>query len=149
MEVVQAQLRKADINMEITVVEHSTYHEQIRQDLSQVVHYNALRFPIADVYLSQFFHSDATVNTPTGVTNFSHCNVADEEITAARAELNKDRQMELWATAQQKIMQDVCAVPLLQARLLWVWNDNLDLGVDVTGSLNLSPPVTEMAKFIN
>lgn len=147
MEAVQAQLRKAGINMEITVVEHSTFHEQIRQDLSQVVHYSALRFPIADVYLSQFFHSDATVNTPTGVTNFSHCSVADEEITAARSETDKDRQMELWATAQQKIMEDVCAVPLFQARLLWVWNDNLDLGVDVTGSLNLSPPITEMARF--
>ena len=149
MEAVQAQLARAGINMEITVVEHSTFHEQIRQDLSQVVHYSALRFPIADVYLSQFFHSDAIVNTPTGITNFSHCSVADEQIEAARAETDSARQMELWAEAQAAIMEEVCAIPLFQARLLWVWNDNLDLGVDVTGSLNLSPPVTEQARFTN
>lgn len=149
MEAVQAQLRKAGINMEITTVEHSTFHEQIRKDLSQVVHYAALRFPIADVYLTQFFHSDSTVNTPSAVTNFSHCDAADAEIAAARVESDPAKQMELWATAQKKIMEEVCAVPLFQARLLWAWNDNLDLGVDVKGSLNLSPPITELAKFKN
>lgn len=149
MEVVQAQLRKAGITMEIETVEHSTFHEQIRKDLSQVVHYSALRFPIADVYLSQFFHSDSTVNTPTGVTNFSHCDAADAEITAARSETDTAKQMALWATAQQKIMDEVCAVPLFQTKLLWAWNDKLDLGVDVIGSLNLSPPISELATFKN
>lgn len=150
MEAVQAQLRKAGIDMEIETVEHSTFHEQIRKDLSQVVHYSALRFPVADVYLTQFFHSDSIVNTPSGVTNFSHCDAADAEITEARSKGDDPaKQMELWAIAQQKIMEDVCAVPLFQARLLWVWNKNLDLGVDVNGSLNLSPPVTEAASFQN
>ncbi len=149
MEAVQAQLKRAGINMEITVVEHSTFHEQIRKDLSQVVHYSALRFPIADVYLSQFFHSDAIVNTPTGVTNFSHCAVADEYIDAARSETDAEQQMALWAKAQVAIMEELCAVPLFQARLLWVWDESLDLGVDVTGSLNLSPPITEQARFTN
>ncbi|MFK8076616.1 MAG: ABC transporter substrate-binding protein [Granulosicoccus sp.] len=149
MEAVQAQLRKAGITMEIETVEHSTFHEQIRKDLSQIVHYSALRFPIADVYLTQFFHSDSTVNTPTGVTNFSHCDVADTEISAARSEGDKDKQMALWATAQQKIMDEVCAVPLFQARLLWAWSDKLDLGVELTGSLNLSPPITELATIKN
>ncbi|MEO0544919.1 MAG: polyamine ABC transporter substrate-binding protein, partial [Pseudomonadota bacterium] len=147
MEAVQAQLRKAGISMNIELVEHSTFHEQIRKDLSQVVHYSALRFPVADVYLTQFFHSDAIVNTPTGVTNFSHCDAADAEITAARSERDSGKQMELWAMAQTKIMEDVCAVPLFQARLLWVWNEKLDLGVEVNGSLNLSPPITELATF--
>ncbi|WP_424972697.1 ABC transporter substrate-binding protein [Dinoroseobacter sp. S76] len=147
MEAVQAQLARAGINMDITVVEHSTFHEQIRKDLSQVVHYSALRFPVADVYLSQFFHSDAIVNTPSGVTNFSHCSVADAQIEAARAETDATRQLALWAEAQAAIMEDLCAVPLFQARLLWVWNDKLDLGVEVAGSLNLSPPVTELARF--
>jgi ABC-type transport system substrate-binding protein len=80
MEAVQAQLRRAGITLEITPVEHATFHQQIRQNLSQVVHFQAARFPVADVYLSQFFHSRATVGTPTGVTNFSHCKVADAEI---------------------------------------------------------------------
>ncbi|WP_163264794.1 ABC transporter substrate-binding protein [Chelativorans alearense] len=148
MEAVQALLREADINLEIETVEHATFHEQIRKDLSQVTHYAAARFPVADVYLSQFFHSDAIVGKPTAVANFSHCDVADEEIAAARAETDDEKQLELWAEAQRKIMDEVCAVPLVQSLQLWAWKDTLDLGVEVNGSLNLSPPVTEAARFV-
>lgn len=149
MEAAQAQLREAGINLNIVPVEHSTFHEQIRKDLSQVTHYRALRFPVADVYLTQFFHSGSTVNTPTGVTNFSHCDVADAEIDAAKTETDPAKQLELWQAAQVKIMEDVCAVPLYQSQQIWVWNKNLDLGLEVNGTLNLSPPVTELASFKN
>ncbi|MEO1536723.1 MAG: ABC transporter substrate-binding protein [Pseudomonadota bacterium] len=149
MEAIQAMLRDAGITLEIEIVEHSTFHEQIRRDLSQVTHYRALRFPVADVYLTQFFHSDSTVNTPTGVTNFSHCNAADDQIEAARTEADPTRQLELWAEAQRNIMEQVCAVPLYQSDQVWIWNSNLDLGVEVNGTLNLSPPITEQARFTN
>ncbi|TYC60517.1 polyamine ABC transporter substrate-binding protein [Rhodobacterales bacterium] len=147
MEAVQALLREANINMEIETVEHATFHEQIRKDMSQVVHYAAARFPVADVYLTQFFHSDSIVGTDTAITNFSHCAVADDEIVEARTETDQDKQLELWATAQKKIMEEVCAVPVVQSMQLWAWKDTLDLGVEVNGSLNLSPPVTEQASF--
>ena len=147
MEVVQALLKEAGINLEITTVEHATFHAQIRQNLSQVVHYSAARFPIADVYLTQFFDSDSIVGKPTAVTNFSHCDVADAEIRAARVEPNKEKQLALWKTAQQKIMEKVCAVPVYENMQLWAWKSNLDLGTEVKGSLNLSPPINEMAQF--
>ena len=54
--------------------------------LARCVHYQAARFPIADVYLTQFYDSASIVGTPKAVTNFSHCNVADDEIRAARVE---------------------------------------------------------------
>ncbi len=147
MEAVQALLREADINMEIETVEHATFHSQIREDASPVVHYSAARFPVADVYLTQFFHSDSTVGTPTAVTNFSHCDVADAEIEAARTEMDKEKQLELWAEAQRKIMEEVCAVPIYQNLQLWAWSDKLDLGAEIVGALNLSPAVTEEAHF--
>ncbi|HEY9569251.1 MAG TPA: ABC transporter substrate-binding protein [Thalassobaculum sp.] len=147
IEATQALLKEAGINLEITTVEHATFHAQIRQDLSQVVHYSAARFPIADVYLTQFFHSDSIVGKPTAVTNFSHCDVADAEIVAARVEPDREKQLALWKTAQQKIMAEVCAVPIYENMQLWAWKSNLDLGVEVKGSLNLSPPVTELAEF--
>ena len=78
MEATQAQLRRAGITLEITPVEHATFHQQIRQNLSQVVHFQAARFPVADIYLTQFFHGRSIVGSPTAVTNFSHCRVADE-----------------------------------------------------------------------
>ena len=149
MEAVQAQLKKAGIDLEITTVEHATFHAQIRQDLSQVVHYSAARFPVADVYLTQFYDSDSIVGKPTAVTNFSHCDVADEEIRAARVESDAEKQLALWAAAQRKILEASCSVPIYQGLQLWAWTSDLDLGVEANGALNLSPPVTEMARFVS
>ncbi len=129
MEATQAQLKRAGINLDITPVEHPTFHQQIRQDLSQVVHFQAARFPIADVYLTQFFHSRSIVKTPTAVTNFSHCKVADAEIDAARTEQDKTKQVALWKTAQEKIINEVCAVPVNEMLMLWAFKDSLDLAM--------------------
>ncbi|MGE0717409.1 MAG: ABC transporter substrate-binding protein [Alphaproteobacteria bacterium] len=75
-EIVQAQLKKAGIDLRIELVDHPTFHAQIRKDLSDIVYYGAARFPVADTYLTQFYHSRSTVGTPTAVTNFSHCTAA-------------------------------------------------------------------------
>jgi len=147
IEAVQAQLKKAGINLDIELVEHATFHANIRKDLSPIVHYQAGRFPVADVYLTQFFDSKSTVNTPTAVTNFSHCSLADEEIRAARVSTDPAKQVALWKTAQEKLAKNVCGVPIYEQLQLWAWKDSLDLGYDVQGSLMLSPPVTEKARF--
>ena len=36
----------------------------------QVVQYAAARFPVADIYLTQFFHSRSIPGQPTASTNF-------------------------------------------------------------------------------
>ena len=147
LQAVQAQLKKSNINLDIEEVEHATYHAQIRKDLSPLVHYQAARFPVADVYLTQFYDSASIVGTPTAVTNFSHCNVADAEIRAARTETDPAKQKELWKTAQEKIIKAVCGIPVYEQLQLWAWKDTLDLGYDLKGSLNLAPPVTEKTHF--
>jgi peptide/nickel transport system substrate-binding protein len=147
IEAVQAQLKKAGINLDIELVEHATFHAQIRKDLSPIVHYQAARFPVADVYLTQFFDSNSIVGTATAVTNFSHCNVADSEIRAARIESDPAKQKALWKTAQEKIIKAVCAIPVYEQLQLWAWKDTLDLGYQLQGSLNLSPPITEKTRF--
>ncbi|MFI5012196.1 MAG: ABC transporter substrate-binding protein [Hyphomicrobiales bacterium] len=147
IEAIQAQLKKVGINLDVQLVEHATFHAQIRKDLSPVVHYQAGRFPVADVYLTQFYDSASIVGTPTAVTNFSHCNVADNEIRAARAEADPAKQKALWKTAQEKIIKAVCGIPVYEQLQLWAWKDTLDLGYELKGSLNLSPPVTEKTHF--
>jgi peptide/nickel transport system substrate-binding protein len=149
IEAVQAQLKTVGINLDVQLVEHATYHSQIRKDLSPLVHYQAARFPIADVYLTQFYDSASTVGAPKAVTNFSHCNVADDEIRAARIETDPVKQKELWKTAQDKIVKAVCGIPVYEQLQLWAWKESLDLGYDLKGSLNLAPPVTEATHFNN
>jgi peptide/nickel transport system substrate-binding protein len=119
----------------------------IRQDLSPLVYYGAARFPVADIYLTQFFLSRSIVKTPGAVTNFSHCDVADKEIDAARVETDRAKQLALWAEAQKKIVAAVCAVPMFETLQVYARHDNLDYGYKLTGSLSLGPKVTEATHF--
>ncbi|WP_421361720.1 MULTISPECIES: ABC transporter substrate-binding protein [Agrobacterium] len=143
MEVVQAQLSEVGINMEMQVVDHPTYQEQSRKDLSDVVFYGAARYPVADSYLSQFYHSSASIGKPTAVANFAHCDAADKEIEAGRKAPTDEARLKDWSQAQQKIYEQVCGIPLFNLMQVWVRSEVLDYGYELKGSLNLAPPITE------
>lgn len=147
MQVVQQQLRRAGITLDLQVVEHATFHQQIRQDLSPLVYYSAARFPVADIYLTQFFHGRSRVQTPTAVTNFSHCDQADAQIDAARVSTNPEEQKRLWAEAQRILVQNVCGVPLIETLLVFARRDNLDYGYQLRGSMSLGPLITEQTRL--
>jgi peptide/nickel transport system substrate-binding protein len=143
MQIVQSQLKQAGIELKLDVVDHQTFHAQIRKDLSDAIYYSAARFPVADTYLTQFFHSSSIVGTPTAVTNFSHCAVADKEIEAARTEGDLAKQKELWKTAQGKIIGEVCAIPLFEQLQIWAHKKNVNFGYDFKNAIHLGPVITE------
>jgi hypothetical protein len=147
IEAVQAQLKKVGINLDIELVEHATFHAQIRKDLSPIVHYQAARFPVADVYLTQFFDSKSIVGSPTAVTNFSHCNVADDDIRAARSRRIPSSKGVVEGRRRRRSSRRSVPFPIYEQLQLWAWKDTLDLGYDLQGSLNLSPPITEKTHF--
>ncbi len=143
MQVIQAQLKKIGIDLELDVVEHSAFHSQIRKDLSPMVLYGAARFPVADTYLTQFYHGNSRVGTPTAVTNFNHCDMADAEIDNARKEPDANKQKELWAAAQRKLMENVCSIPLFEQLQVWARRNSVDYGYTLEGALSLGPLFTE------
>jgi peptide/nickel transport system substrate-binding protein len=145
MQIVQAQLKKVGIDLQLEVVDHPTFHAQIRKDLSMAVMYAAARLPVADVYLTQFFHSRSIVGTPTAVTNFSHCGVADQEIDGARQTADLAKQKALWKEAQNKLISEVCAVPLYEQLQVWAHRDKLDYGYKLDASLTLGPILNEQS----
>jgi peptide/nickel transport system substrate-binding protein len=147
MQVVQQQLRRSGITLDLQVVEHATFHQQIRQDLSPMVYYSAARFPVADIYLTQFFHGRSRVQTPTAVTNFSHCDQADAQIDAARVSTDINEQRRLWAEAQKILMDNVCGVPLIETLLVFARRDNVDYGYELRGSMSLGPMITERTRI--
>ena len=146
-QLVQEQLRRVGIKVDLDIVDHTTFHAQIRKDLSPMVLYGAARFPVADAYLTQFYHSRSIVNTPTAVTNFSHCDVADAEIDAARVEPNPKKQLDLWKTAQRKIVDKICSVALFEVVSVWVRRKNLEYGYDLKASLSYGPLITEQTEL--
>ncbi len=81
----QAQLAQVGVNLAVNVVDHSTMHSLIREDVNPIVVYIAWR-PNADVYLTRFFDSDSIVVTGAAPdTNFSHYDQIDGLIEEARA----------------------------------------------------------------
>src|SRR3989442_12189988 len=59
IEAVQAQMKKAGTNLETELVEHATFHAQIRQDLAPHVHYHAGRLPVGHEDLGAILDSRA------------------------------------------------------------------------------------------
>lgn len=146
-ELLMEQMRRVGINLEVDFVDHRAWHGLIRKNESPMVIYGAAPFPDADSFLSPFFLSTSIVGTPTGQTNFSHCDVADAEILAARTSADAGEQLAAWEAAQQKIMAELCVVPLFELQQVWGKRKSLDLGYELTGTLNLGPPITEKTAF--
>ena len=148
-QILQAQLAKAGIKLDLQPVEHATWHQMIRKDLSPLVDYSAARFPVADIYLTQFYDSKSAMGQPAQVTNFSHCSVADKQIEAARTEVDPEKQIALWQEAQKLIVADVCGVPITETAQVWARTDKLDWGFELKGSMSLGPLLTEQTHFVD
>jgi len=137
MEQIQAQLRRIGVDMQMDVIAHSAYHQQIRKDVNPIVLYVCARFPTADPILTQFYHSKSIVGTPTAITNFSHYDKIDDLIEQARRETQVEKQKELWARAQRKILEDAVAYPFCITKFVFARKDYVDLGYQMKSTLTL------------
>jgi peptide/nickel transport system substrate-binding protein len=142
-ESMQAQLAQVGIDLNIDVVDHSTMHSLIREDVNPIVIYVAWR-PNADVYLTRFFHSDSIVVTGAKPdTNFAHYDKIDDLIEEARVATDPDEQVQLWKEAQIQILEDMVAYPLHYQNQVYARTDAVDYGHPLESSLALYPQITE------
>jgi peptide/nickel transport system substrate-binding protein len=143
MEILQEQFRRVGVELRIDPVDHNAYHAQIRKDVNALVLYIAARFPVAEPYLTEFFHSRHIVGTPTAVTNFSHYKGVDAELDKAAHEVDTKKRFALWRTAQEKIMEDAVAIPLYVLKAPYALRSTVDLGYEAKSSLFLGPEYTQ------
>ena len=143
MEQVQEQLRRVGINLKMDVITHTAFHEQIRKDVNPLVLYVAARFPTADPFLTQFYHSKSIVATPTATTNFSHYNKIDDLIEKARVSIDPKEQKAIWAEAQKKIIEDAAALPLCITKFVFARKTYVDLGYEMRSTLTLVTTIKE------
>jgi peptide/nickel transport system substrate-binding protein len=149
MEQIQAQLRRVGVDLQMDVITHSAYHEQIRKDVNPIVLYVCARFPTADPILTQFYHSKSTVATPTAITNFSHFDKIDDLIEKARAETDTAKQKALWAEAQKKILEDAAAYPLCITKFVFARKDYVDLGYEMKSTLTLVDTIKWNSRIVD
>jgi peptide/nickel transport system substrate-binding protein len=157
---IQAQLKKAGIDMALKVVDHSSFHSLIREDASPIVYYASWR-PNVDVYLTRFYHSDSVVKTGKKPdTNFSHYGAVDangdgkvdsidELIEKARWELDAEKQGALWKEAQIKLLRDAAVVPIIRLKYAFPQKSSVDLGHPLEFSwATYSPQITEKTRIL-
>jgi peptide/nickel transport system substrate-binding protein len=160
MVAIQAQVKRAGINMKLKVVDHPSFHTLIRKDASPLVYYACWR-PNVDVFLTRFFHSNSVVVTGKKPdTNFSHFGTVDANgdgkidsidslIESARWELNKDKQIALWKKAQIKLLKDVAAIPIIRLKYVFPMKSNVELGHPLIFSWQTySPQITEKTAIL-
>ena len=160
MVAIQALVRKAGIDMQVKIVDHASFHSQIRENASPIVYYAAWR-PNVDVYLTQFFHSDSVVvKGKKPITNFSNYGLVDADgdgkidsvdplIEQARWELNAQKQEALWKQAQIQILKDAVAVPIIRLKYTFPQKSYVDLGYPLEWSWQTySPQITEKTRIL-
>jgi peptide/nickel transport system substrate-binding protein len=139
----QAQLAEVGVDLTVNVVDHSTMHAQIREDVNPIVLYIAWR-PNADVYLTRFYHSDSIVVTGAKPdTNFSHYDQIDDLIEAAREATGAEEQIQIWKDAQIKLLEDMVTYPLHYQQQVYARSSGVDYGHGLVSVLALYPGVDE------
>jgi len=106
MTLAQEQLRKVGIIVDLQVVEHATFHENIRKNLDPFVLYGGTRITDADPWLSLF----------------SHYRGMDDLLTAGRAERDVKKRAAIYAEAQKRLQKDLVCLPISDVPGQWARN---------------------------
>jgi peptide/nickel transport system substrate-binding protein len=120
----QEQLKQAGINVELQVVEHATYHENIRKNLNPFVLYGGTRITDADAWLSLFFDGKEIPDPATGNkgTNFAHYKGIDDLLHAGRVERDVKKRAAIYAEAQKRMERDLVCLPISDVPGQWARN---------------------------
>ena len=110
----QEQLRKVGIIVELQVVEHATFHENIRKNLNPFVLYGGTRITDADPWLSLFFDSKEIPDPATGNkgSNFAHYRGMDDLLAAGRNERDQKKRAAIYAETQKRLERDLVCLPI-------------------------------------
>jgi len=155
MTLAQEQLRKVGIVVEVQLVEHATYHENIRKNLNPFVLFGGTRLPDADPWLTLFFHSSEIPDPATGNkgTNFAHYRGIDDLLAQGRQERDPRKRAAIYNEAQKRLMRDAVVLPLSEVPNEWARNPKRvstpfdpDYGED---ALHFSYNYPELLKLLN
>jgi len=100
--------------VELQVVEHATFHENIRKNLNPFVLYGGTRITDADPWLSLFFDSKEIPDPATGNkgTNFAHYRAIDDLLAAGRIERDVKKRAAIYHETQKRIQRDLVCLPI-------------------------------------
>ena len=115
MVMAQEQLKRVGVHVQLQLVEHPTYHRNIRANLNPFVLYGGTRLTDGDVMLGLFFHSGEIPDPATGNqgTNFAHYRGIDDLLEEGRRTRDREKRAALYHEAQRRIMRDAVCLPIV------------------------------------
>ncbi len=134
--IIQEQLRKVGIQLNLRLVDHASYHNDIRRDLDAMVMYSSGQPPLTQAVLNAFYNSAAIVGKPTRNMNFSHygdvAGNADALMAKANAETDDAKRLAMLRQVQIDILREVPGIPLPSPAGAWIHNGKtLDIGFPI------------------
>lgn len=133
--IVQEQLRKVGIQINMRLVDHASYHADIRKDLNSLIVYGSGQPPLTQAVLNAFYDSRAIVGKPTHNMNFSHFGDVGDNVDALIAQVNQEtddgKRIAMLKEIQFKIIRQVPVIPLPSPASGWVHNPRMKIGFPV------------------
>jgi peptide/nickel transport system substrate-binding protein len=152
MLLIQEQLKKIGITINLTQVDHATYHSDNRKDKNQMVVMSGPNTETVGRWDATYFAANADVRPDgKGGNNFSHYGVkspgVDKALEEARAEGDADKQAAMFRAIEIQLLRDLPAVPLQCLGWVWVKQPFVKIPFElVSGSLNFPMENIELEK---
>jgi peptide/nickel transport system substrate-binding protein len=136
MLVVQEQMRRVGLNLNLQVIDHTTFHANDHKDMNSLAQNSSAYPPVPTEPLLDNLSSSAVVKADgSGGNNFSHYGVAmpgiDDLLERARAEPDFERRLAIIQEAEKKVMTDLPILPISTNGYMIVRDPRVKLGYEV------------------
>lgn len=151
MTILQQQLKQVGININLSMVDHTTYHSQGMKDAEKPLFLiGDLSYPDGLIMLKRFYHSSLALGKPTSARNYSRYENAQIDALIEEAEKSGDleKRRQLYMQIQKKVLEDMPVVPIVAVRQPGVRRPELDLGYELKNSLVLETRFTKDTRLL-
>jgi len=137
MLIVQDLMRKVGVNINLTLIDHTTFHANNRKDMNALPQYSSSYPPVPSLPLADNLAAAFAVKPDgSGGTNYSKYGVLmpgiDELLAAAGAEPDFDKRIAIVQKAELQVLRDVPLITIGWNGYLIVRDPKVKLGFDVT-----------------
>lgn len=151
MTIMQQHLKQVGINVQLNLVDHTTYHAQGMKDVTTPMFLiGDLSYPDAFIMLKRFYHSSLVVGKPTGARNYSHYENKQVDAWIEEAERTADmtKRRQIYGEIEKKVMEDISVVPTVSTKQPSTRRPELDLGYKLKNSLVLETRFTKDTRLL-
>lgn len=136
MLIIQEQLRAAGINLDLQIIDHSTFHADNREARNAMPLQSSSYPPVPTQPLFQWLDANAVVRPDgTGQNNFSHYGEAidgvNDLLEQVQDEPDFDRRIELVEEVERKVLADLPVLGIITLSYVVARNPRIDLGYEV------------------